>query len=324
LEKPPTVRRDGDLCDKCLRAAPGLHEAPEEHREVLRTARALLVAGVTQEDVIYRTIVCAAWASADPDFRRMRDSVLEAGEQSERWEEMYHRFAYAFDSLEPWSIQDGVLLVRRPLVDVWAMRADDRGLTEEVLIEVRDRSATGGDVSMLYEKCLSRHGLSHIMGRGVLAFYVVDDSLQMLARPEQEESFHPELRQLVRTKKEQGKFPDPRDVGDFYEMLRAKGYLRGRRGGASPRHYNLIPACAAWYVGGRQALAADKTERRQLLADAETLVAKHVLEADTGAVPIKIRSTLKRDLEAAAQQIRDLEAEIRRGRVFLNTNLEDL
>jgi hypothetical protein len=68
---------------------------PEEHREVLQAARALFEAGVTDENVIYGTMVCAAWASADRDFRRMRDAVLEAGEKSERWEEMWRRFAYS-------------------------------------------------------------------------------------------------------------------------------------------------------------------------------------------------------------------------------------
>jgi hypothetical protein len=318
------VRRAGDLCEKCLKEKPHLDEMPARQREVLRAARVLFDAGIAQERVIYGTIVCAAWAGEDQDFKRVRDSVLDAGERSKRWETLQHRFANAFDSLEPWGIRNGVLLVRRSPVDVWEVRADDGELIKEIVLEVRDRSATGEDVRIQYEKCLSRFGLPHVTGRGTFSYYAAETSLQMLARPEEERSFHPWLGVAVQAKKEQGKFPDPSDVGKFYEMLRASGYPSGRKGGSPPKYRNLIPACAAWYVGAREALAAgDAKERRRLLADAEARITEHVFDARVQAAPIKQRSSLKRDVESVAPQLLALENEIRAGRQFLHTNPRD-
>jgi hypothetical protein len=296
-----------------------LDEAPEEHREVLRAARALLDTGVDQEDVIYRTIVCGAWAGADPEFRRMRNSVVDAGESGELWKKMQNRFWNAFDSLEPWRVQDRVMLIRRPPVDALVMQTDDKRFYEEVLIEVRDRSATGEDVAAHYERCLALFGLSYVAGRAVFAYYATEGPLQVLARPEREPTLHPFLKHEVRIKEEQGKFPDPQDVGHFYEMLRAKGYPTGREGGSSPKPHNLIPACAAWYLGGREALAAEEAkERRRLLADAEARINEYL-----PALPIKTRSTLKRDIEAASQRLEEIEAEVNAGRHLLNANLDD-
>ena len=324
MEKPPSVRRAGDICGKCEREKPQLDQVPARQREVLRTARELFNARVAQEGVIYGTIVCAAWAGEDQEFKRVRDSVLNAGERSKPWETLQHRFANAFDSLEPWGIRNGVLLVRRSPVDVWEVRADDGELTKEIVLEVRDRSATGEDVRIQYEKCLSRFGLPHVTGRGTFSYYAAEESLQMLARPEEERSFRPWLGIAVQAEKEQGKFPDPSDVGKFYEMLRASGYPSGRKGGSPPKYRNLIPACAAWYVGAREALAAeDAKERRRLLADAEAQITEHVLDARVQTAPPKQRSSLKRDVESAASQLLALEKEIRAGRQFLHTNPRD-
>jgi hypothetical protein len=324
VREPPTVGRAGDLCDKCRNEKPHLDEVSAQQREVLKAARVLFDAGVAQEGVIYGTIVCAAWAAEDQEFKRVRDSVLDAGDRSKPWETLEHRFANAFDSLEPWGIQNGVLLVRRSPVDVWEVRADDGELTKGIVLEVRDRSATGEDVRIQYEKCLSRFGLPHVTGRGTFSYYAAEESLQMLARPEEERSFHPWLGVAVQAKKEQGKFPDPSDVGKFYEMLRASGYPSGRKGGSPPKYRNLIPACAAWYVGAREALAAeDAKERRRLLADAEARITEHVVDARVQAAPIKQRSSLKRDVESAAPQLLALENEIRAGRQFLHTNTRD-
>ena len=69
----------------------------------------------------------------------MRDSVLDAGVRSEAWRNLQHRLANAFDLLEPWGIRNGVLLVRRPPVDVWEVSADDGKLTKEIVLQMRDR-----------------------------------------------------------------------------------------------------------------------------------------------------------------------------------------
>ncbi len=164
LDGPPSVGRAGDLCEKCSKEKPHLDQMPARHREVLRAAQVLFDAGIAQEGLIYGTIVCAAWAGEDQQFKRMRDSVLEAEERSELWETLQHRFANAFASLEPWDIRNGILLVRRSPVDVLEVRADDGELTKEIVLEVRDRSATGEDVRIQYEKCLSRFGLPHVTG----------------------------------------------------------------------------------------------------------------------------------------------------------------
>jgi hypothetical protein len=104
-------------------------------------------------------------------------------------------------------------------------------------------------------------------------------------------------------------------------MLKASGYPSGRKGGSPPKYRNLIPACAAWYVGAREALAAeDAKERRRLLADAEARITEHVLDARVQDALVKQRSTLKRNVELAAPQLMSLENEIRTGRHILHTN----
>jgi hypothetical protein len=126
----------------------------------------------------------------------MRDAAVEAGKESEQWDRLSRRFEYAFQGiLEPWRVHNGVLLVRRPPLDVLALQADEhtneRPLYKEVCVEIRDRSATAEDIASYYERCLSRYGLSHVRDRGTFSYYAGEDGLKILLRPEEEESLHP-------------------------------------------------------------------------------------------------------------------------------------
>ncbi len=75
----------------------------------------------------------------------------------------------------------------------------------------------------------------------------------------------PQLEEWLR---EQGKFPEPREVGAFYEMLCGLGYHpQGRGGGSSHKAQKLVLECVGYYLEGREALTeTNKDKQRRLVA----------------------------------------------------------
>jgi len=71
---------------------------PPEQRydELLRAARVLLDAGVTDEGKIIPTLAFAARLWEVPYLRDIRDHLVEASEEPERWIELRDRFINSF------------------------------------------------------------------------------------------------------------------------------------------------------------------------------------------------------------------------------------
>ncbi len=307
LEEPPKLRatRQSNICEKCEEELAGGEQLPQEHKELIETARQLLRSGVSEEDQIIPTLVAAAWADASPAYKSMRDKVIAAGSGSSLWDEMCYRFSVC-KGLAPLKIRDGILIYYRPAIDVNPVSGDDESVVKEILIEVYDRSVKREEVEHFYTALLSRKSLSCLAGRGVFAYQFrrgdradsgddlseegfpppEPDVLQLLVRPEKEHTLNPFLAHLVRPQlqemlREQGKFPEPREVGAFYEMLRGLGYHpQGRGGGSSHKAQKLVLECVGCYLGGKGALTeADKDERRRLVSEMNRLVTHLTQEA---------------------------------------------
>ncbi len=339
----------GNRCDKCRKAGiDARQDPPQEHNELIEAARQLLRSNVTEEDQIMPTLVAAAWADASPAYKSMRDKVIAAGSGSSLWDEMCYRFSVC-KGLAPLKIRDGILIYYRPAIDVNAVSGDDKSVVKEILIEVYDRSVKREEVERFYTALLSRESLSCLAGRGVFAYQFrrgdwadLDDDLreegfpppepdvlQLLVRPEKEHTLNPSFAWLVRPQleemlREQGKFPEPREVGAFYEMLRSLGHHpQGRGGGSSHKAQKLVLECVGCYLGGREALTeTDKDERRRLVSETNRLVKQYVTEPCAEKIPDESMRIQARDLGPIVPQLERIEGQIRTyGAYLLNMTL---
>jgi hypothetical protein len=339
LEEPPKLRatRQSDICEKCEEELAGGEEPPQEHKVLIETAQQLLRSGVTEEDQIVPTLVAAAWADASPAYKSLRDRVLTAGSDSSLWSEVRYRFSVC-SQLAPLKIQDGILVYYRPAVGVYSVPDDTGSVVKEIRIEVHDRSVEREELEGFYSQLLSRERLSCLDGRGVFAYRFVGERraedgswpppepavLQILVRPEKTLTLNPSLALLARSDfnqymGEQGKFPEPREVGAFYEMLRGLGYHpRGRGGGSSGKAHRLVLECVGCYLGGREALAeTDSDQRRRLMAEMGSVVKRYITEPCGDKIPVESRRIQQRDLESVLRQVEYIEGEIQRHGAFL-------
>jgi hypothetical protein len=124
--------------------------------------------------------------------------------------------------------------------------------------------------------------------------------------------------------REQGMFPEPREVGAFYEMLRSLGYhSQGRGGGSSHKAQKLVLECVGYYLGGSEALIEpDKDEHRRLVFEMNRLVKQYVTEPCADKIPVASMRIQARDLEPIGPQLERIEEQIRtHGAYLLNITL---
>jgi len=157
---------------------------------------------------------------------------------------------------------DGVPLVRR--APLWITGAKDKGgHIEEIAIDVFKRSVTCEEVGKWYEWHLKQEKHDYDLNdlsRAVVAYKTDNQEFfRLIARPE-ERSVNTDGRILPITVGVR-KFPHLQAVAGMYEGLRglmafteANTLLRGRLRGPVFKPHNLVPACVAWYVGGRRTL----------------------------------------------------------------------
>jgi hypothetical protein len=310
---------------------------------LIETARQLLRSDITEEDQIVPTLVAAAWADSSPAYKSMRDKVLVAGSGSSLWDEMCYRFSVC-KGLAPFKIRDGILIFYRPAIGVYSVRGDDRSVVEGILVEINSRSVEREEVERFYTALVSHESLTFLAGRGVFAYQFkrgnrtdLDDALldkgfpppepdvlRLLIRPEKEFTLNPSLEMLVRPQLEemlrhQGKFPEPREVGAFYEMLRGLGYHpQGRGGGSSHKAQKLVLECVGCYLGGREALLeTDNDERRRLVSETNKLVKQYVTEPYADRIPVESMRIQARDLEPIVPQLERIEGQIRTHGAYL-------
>jgi hypothetical protein len=237
---------------------------PPEQRydELLRAARVLLEAGVTDDGKIIPTLAFAARFWEMPYFRRIRDEFIAASDEYERWFELRDKFINSFGPfLEVLKVVNGVLVLRQ--VPIRILNAvNEAGVTEEISIDVFRRSARPKDVSKLYEESLRSYGIPFKTDRGDISYKAYANYIRLMARPENrtidlagKHTVWPELETL------QQPFPPPRIIESLYEGVRGSmdkkklgGFvyvLGGKERGPDAEPDNLIPACVAWYIGAR-------------------------------------------------------------------------
>jgi len=122
---------------------------------------------------------------------------------------------------------------------------------------------------------------------------------------------------LERTRRRGGTqlpFPAPQDIGRHSEALlqRYGNVLGGRERGRPSKPENLIPACAAWYIGGRGELLKDKSLRDGVVR----ALNKHFFEP-LGKEPLRSKSSnraqhLWKSLKRASVLVSSVDDELQR------------
>jgi hypothetical protein len=275
LEEPPKLRttRQSDICEKCEEELAGGEEPLQEHKELFRAARALLDNGIENEDEIIPTLVLAANVSQMPHLKHIRDELAKAGGDSKARNELDGQL-YSISGGWVWSsgrVLDGVPLVRRAALWINGVE-DEGGHIEEVVIDVFKRSVVHEEVGKWYEWYLKLKGADYDLNdlsRGVVAYKNHNEFFRLIAQPE-ERSMDTDGYYLPTTERVR-KFPHPQAVAGMYEGLRdlmafteTNTLLSGRQKGPGFKPHNLVPACVAWYVGGRRALIGRGEMRPQV------------------------------------------------------------
>ena len=251
---------------------------PEEYGELFRAAQVLLDAGITDEDEIIPTLVFAAMSWEMPVLERVRKRFIEAGDDPQIRDQLRANFREEFNGLFVSRIEDRTLVLWQKDAYCIAHLHPETGLVEKVEIEVYRRAAKPATVAELYEMCLRQYGVPFDGGSGSFAWWLFEGTLRMLVRP-RDLDVHPLGAHFVQTRPEtrQLPFPPPHFVGDMYEpVLRGPAkeeFLVDRMGGGPPRAHNLIPACLAWYLGGR----GEKIKNREAKLTIAKLLNEHVL-----------------------------------------------
>ena len=304
-----------DLCRRCEESGTSSIDIPEEHRELFRTARALLEEGIEGEDKLVPTLVFSAISHLVPELRHM--STLPAGTQvgSEAWANRKDDFYSTFDTLEAWGVAEGVLIVRRVPWDL-LYYSDEEGTTVCITIDVYDKSATADELSEAYRRLLSRLELRYVSPGdemadwGGSAWAAYSSYVRILLRPVEEPQLHGEFgNPAAGGRKEQTPFPNPQEAKFRVQMLLDSGRVPSLRKklGQAFTPYNLIPAVVAWYVGNRGAAAEDGTLQREV----RLLVNEHLLKPCADRIPPRDRDNLWKDVRKVGEHILRVEEEIK-------------
>jgi hypothetical protein len=313
---PPTVAREGDLCERCLQAGPRIEEIAEEHRKLFHAAGAILNGDVTGEHVIVPTLILAAFAGVNATYKRISDRIVVAAYgKSQDWENLFKDFWKYLRSIEPYDVVNGVPLVRRPPIEcVFAGDIDDN--VESITVTVRE-PVKADEVAREYGDALSQCSLRYTTAKSIASkVEAKDDTLQIEVYPEQNPGVvHGHSGWRTR----QGAFPAPKNVRALYEAFKGrKGFgPPGRGGGQAPQDQRLIAAVVAWYVGGRRAPAElsdqEKSERTRLIS-------RHLLEPR--GQPVKgISRLLESEKSEVIRKIESAEQDLFRPYHLLRTNI---
>jgi hypothetical protein len=311
-----------EICNECQDAARAaeseLVPVPPEHEELLRAARALLDNGIENEDEIIPTLVLAANVGQMPRLEYIRDELAKAGRDSKARAELDGQL-YSVSGgwiMSSGRVVDGVPLVRRALLRITGFK-DKGGHIEEIAIDVFKRSVTHEEVGKWYEWYLKQENLDYDLNdlsRGVVAYKTDNrEFFRLIARPE-ERSVDTDGRILPITEGIR-KFPHPPAVAGMYKGLRGlmafaepNTLLSGRLRGPDFKPHNLVPACVAWYLGGRRALI----RRPEMIPQVAKMLNQHLL-APCGKGPLPDPSPVWRDTEKVDAALLRFEGAIRGG-----------
>jgi hypothetical protein len=221
----------------------------------------LLDAEVTGEGKIIPTLAFAArlWESAY--LQHIRDQLVKASQDPERWLELRDRFINSFSSLEALEVMNGVLVVRQIPISIHSA-VNEADVVEEVSIDVFRRSVQPKAVAAFYKKSLRSHGISYNTDRGDVSYQVYPNYIRVTVRPENRWiDLVGKHRVYPKMETQQQSFPPPQVIESMYAAVKGSisrkppdGFayvLAGNERGPEAEADNLVSACVAWYVGNR-------------------------------------------------------------------------
>lgn len=306
VERPPTVAQEGDFCRRCDQQGPIPEDLPKEHRELFRTADALLDSGITRERIIIPTLVLAAFSGRDATYGHLRARIVEAHGDDKAWAVLNRHFAMCFPSgIEPFDVvapKLGPGLV--PIVhyspvecvyeieDDYEIATNDLGdAVSRVIVIVHER-VKPEQVGHSYQEALKLNRFSTTTAKYI--HFAVEASGEA-------------LRMVVHPGTSKAAFPDPTYVAAAYEAYKAQGFgPPGRQGGSGPGASRLVAAVVAWYLDGRH---AQQKRPDQTNNETARLISEYLLEP-RGWGQEKVLKDLSRTLKAARPEIERAEGDL--------------
>jgi hypothetical protein len=305
-ERPPTVSSEGDLCHKCRQQGFTLEDVPEEHKELLRAADALLECKITGERAIIPTLVLAAFSSTAMAYGRLRARIVDSHGDDKAWAVLNRHFAMSstsgiqpFDVVAPKLGSGLVPIVHYSPVECVYEKEDDYEIAtndlgdavSRVIVIVHER-VKPEQVGHSYQEALKLRGFSTTTAKYI--HFAVEASGEA-------------LRMVVHPGTSKAAFPDPTYVAAAYEAYKAQGFgPPGRQGGSGPAASRLVAAVVAWYLDGRHARQKRPDQTKNETA---RLISEYLLEP-RGWGQEKVLKDLSRTLKAARPEIERAEGDL--------------
>ena len=254
----------GDLCRKCEEDEENsLEDAPEEYRELFRTAQVLVNADTATENEVIPTLVFAAWIPKIRKFKARREELVEAGEGSQRWDD----FSNSHLGLKVRRLEDGQVPVLRmsPIV-VLPRQNKEAGFIEEITIDVHKLATAPGKVAGLYEAALKKWDIPTGWGCAHYSTDVIGRSLRITLRPNTSSAWAEHTR--LSDKLSPWRFPRWEVVEGFYSILKnglkeeiklekEKERQEETSEWCSKERAQLIAGCVHWYVDQTPSRSSD-------------------------------------------------------------------
>ena len=300
---------DDRLCESC--------------RALFWAANVLLDNEIDDELKGVPTLAFAACAPEAPHLTLLKAEFLRAAKETDTWEEFRQRFVNMFNTLEAEKVVDEVAIVWQQPFYVRRHRRAEGDPVEEITIDMRYRPKKVEDLEQQYEVALREADISYqeedresgLYSAASFSHEVRPDLLRIVVRPR-----GPEMdtvgKLFERTQRRSGKqlpFPAPQYIGSHSEALiqRFGHVLRGRERGRPSKAETVIPACLAWYIGGRGALLENKGLRDGVVRALD----KHFFDP-LDREPLRSKSSnraqhLWKSLERASTRISAVDNELR-------------
>ena len=304
------VKRGGDrLCESCA--------------ALFWAAQVVFLNELDDESTIVPTLAFAACTPEAPHLTHLKAEFLRAAEGNDTWEEVRQRFLNMFNTLDMETVVDGVAIASQQPFSVRRHRRAEGEPVEEIIIDVRYRPRKIEDLEQRYEMALRKVGITYQGEDGESGLYsgasvsheVRPGLLSIVVRPRGPET-NTVGKLFEGTRRRSGKqlpFPAPQYIGSQSgTLLQRFGHvLGGRVRGRPSKPENLIPACLAWYIGGRGALLENKGLRDGVVRALD----KHLFEP-LDKEPLRSKSSnraqhLWKSLERASALISAVDDELR-------------
>jgi hypothetical protein len=268
--KPDVKLLDARVCEECAAEvrtrgyiwepyAPPLSVPPVEEKfaELFRATRALFDVGVVDEDVVYPTLVFANEMGQRLDFVAARERLVAAGDDANLWHKEADEFARKFTGFKPIRAGGETLFLEMQPASAVIRNYQTTSVPKEVEIRVypRRKPASPQQVAATYEEALSDAGIPYDISDRISMDAELREGLLWILVGNGEDV--PEEHAPIVWRGRSPRFPHPRLIGALYNALYGKPtqgkdgfarYLITRQRSRDPEMYNLIPACAAFFL----------------------------------------------------------------------------